>query len=114
MKERFLHNKKRIIYVIPYNSIIDQTVKEFELIFGSDAEILRHQSTFSYDEQSNYDEEYKLNAKYASENWDAHIIVTTMVQFFESVYSNKRSKLRKLHNTADSIIVFDEAHLMPA
>ncbi len=113
LERALLHNKKRIIYVIPYNSIIDQTVKEFESIFGSDAEILRHQSTFSYDEQSDYDEEYKHNARYASENWDAHIIVTTMVQFFESVYSNKRSKLRKLHNTADSIIVFDEAHLMP-
>jgi len=113
LERALLRNKKRIIYVIPYNSIIDQTASEFESIFESDAEILRHQSTFSYSEQNDYDEDYKLNAKYASENWDAQVIVTTMVQFFESIYSNKRSKLRKLHNMADSILVFDEAHLMP-
>ncbi len=105
-------NKKRIIYIIPYNSIIDQTVELFEALFGKDAEILRHQSSFSYDD-SDYDEDYKKVVRLATENWDAQIIVTTAIQFFESVYSNKRGKLRKLHNMADSILVFDEAHLMP-
>lgn len=105
--------KKRIIYIIPYNSIIDQTMTVFEEIFGSDAEILRHQSTFSY-EENDYTEDYRKAAKSAAENWDvASIIVTTAVQFFESVYANKRGKLRKLHNMADSILIFDEAHLMP-
>lgn len=105
--------KKRIIYVIPYNSIIDQTMSVFERIFGEDAEILRHQSTFSY-EENDYTEDYQKAAKYASENWDVtSIIVTTAVQFFESVYANKRNKLRKMHNMADSILIFDEAHLMP-
>lgn len=105
--------KKRIIYIIPYNSIIEQTADVFEKIFGEDAEILRHQSTFFYDEESGYSEDYQEVIKYATENWDASIIITTAVQFFETIYSNKRSKLRKMHNMADSILVFDEAHLMP-
>ena len=105
--------KKRIIYIIPYNSIIDQTMVVFEELFGSDAEILRHQSTFSY-EENDFTEDYRKAAKSASENWNvASIIVTTAVQFFESVYANKRGKLRKMHNMADSILIFDEAHLMP-
>lgn len=105
--------KKRIIYVIPYNSIIDQTVDVFEGLFGGELEILRHQSTFSYEDAEDQDEDYRKAATLAAENWDAPFIVTTAVQFFESVYANKRGKLRKLHNMADSIFVFDEAHLMP-
>lgn len=104
--------KKRIIYIIPYNSIIDQTSEVFGNLFGEDLEILRHQSTFTY-EREDLDESYALAARYAAENWDAPFIITTAVQFFESVYSNKRKKLRKLHNMADSILIFDEAHLMP-
>lgn len=107
-------NKKRIIYVIPYNSIIDQTADIFEELFDGCAEILRHQSTFSYeDSDKDSEEDYRLAIRNAAENWDAPLILTTAVQFFETVYSNRRSKLRKLHNMADSILVFDEAHLMP-
>lgn len=112
--ERVLRtNRKRIIYIIPYNSIIEQTADIFENIMGRDVEILRHQSTFFYDEEKDYSEDYRETARYAIENWDAQLIITTAVQFFESIYANKRNKLRKLHNMADSILVFDEAHLMP-
>lgn len=112
--ERAIHsNKKRIIYIIPFNSIIDQTAETFERILENDAEILRHQSTFSYDDREDYSEDYRLTAKLAAENWDAQLIITTAVQFFESIYANKRGKLRKLHNMADSVLIFDEAHLMP-
>ena len=105
-------HKKRIIYVIPYNSIIDQTAEVFENLFGKHAQILRHQSTFSYEE--NYSEDYAEKANKAMENWDSEtIIVTTSVQFFESIYKNKRVNLRKMHNMQDSIIVFDEVHLLP-
>lgn len=106
-------NKKRIIYVIPYNSIIDQTSEVFENLFQDDIEILRHQSTFSYEEDENKTEDYRLAAKFASENWDAPFIITTAVQFFESIYANKRGKLRKLHNMSEAVLIFDEAHLMP-
>ncbi|MBR0384584.1 MAG: CRISPR-associated helicase Cas3' [Eubacteriaceae bacterium] len=112
------YKKKRIIYVIPYNSIIDQTADVFESVFGSDIQLLRHQSSFDYDsvkENNNteIDEDYRNTAKLALENWDADIIITTAVQFFESMYGNTRRQLRKIHNIKDSILIFDEAHLMP-
>lgn len=105
--------KKRIIYIIPYNSIIEQTAEVFEELFSEDMEILRHQSTFSYEDDANGSEDYREAARTAAENWDAPFIITTAVQFFESVYANKRGKLRKMHNMSDSILIFDEAHLMP-
>lgn len=107
-------NKKRIIYVIPYNNIIDQTAVEFDDMFGDEGQILRHQSSYSYENAEDLNEDYRNALKNGTENWDADsIILTTAVQFFESVYSNKRGKLRKIHNIADSILIFDEAHLMP-
>ena len=116
--ERALRSgKKRIIYIIPFNSIIDQTVGEFEGIFQEDAEILRHQSSFSYEDDDGDEpssEDYRDAMKNATENWGGvKLIVTTAVQFFESIYSDRKKKLRKLHNMAVSILVFDEAHLMP-
>lgn len=111
--EKAIHlQKRRIIYIIPFNSIIDQTALEFELIFGQHAEILRHQSTFTY-EKTEDAEDYKAYAMYAAENWNADFIITTAVQFFESLASNKHQKLRKMHNMADSILILDEAHMLP-
>lgn len=104
---------KRIIYIIPRNSIINQVASDLEEMFGDSAEILRHQSTFLYEDQENMDEDLKSASIAACENWDAQIIITTGVQFFESVCSNKRSKLRKMHNIANSVLIFDEAHMMP-
>ena len=104
--------KRRIIYIIPFNSIIDQTALEFESLFGKDAELLRHQSTFTYGDTEDKDS-YKAYAIHAAENWNADFIITTAVQFFESLASNKRQKLRKMHNMADSILIFDEAHMLP-
>ena len=112
--------KKHIIYVIPYNSIISQTADEFQHIFNKDARsrdeeirILRHLSTYSIEDEENADDIYKLQVSQATENWDADFIITTEVQFFETMFSSKRSKLRKMHNMADSVLVFDEAHLLP-
>lgn len=113
LERALMKNKKRIIYVIPYNSIIDQTAEEFENIFGESAKLLRHQSNFSVEDKEDIEEDYIRLVQVATENWDAQVILTTSVQFFESVYSNKKRKLRKLHNMSDSIIVFDEVHLMP-
>lgn len=109
--------KKRIIYVIPYNAIADQTADEMKRIFGEHAEILRHQSSFFYEDEEGeetYSEDYRDAARVAVENWGVStIIITTVVQFFESIYSHKKRKLRKMHNMADSVIVFDEVHLLP-
>lgn len=62
--------KKRIIYIIPYNSIIEQTARLFDNMFGGHARILRHQSTFSYEDEPDLDEDYRITAKHASENWE--------------------------------------------
>lgn len=114
LQRAIMRNKRRIIYVIPYNNIIDQTAAEFGDTFGEDAQILRHQSSYSYEDLDDLNEDYHNALKNGSENWDADsIILTTAVQFFESMHSNKRGKLRKMHNIADSILIFDEAHLMP-
>ena len=105
-------NKKRIIYVIPYTSIIEQTAEIFESIFGKYTDILQHHSNFCLDsDNENLTCAEKL--KLSSENWNAPVIITTCVQFFESLYHNKSSKLRKIHNMADSVIIFDEIHMLP-
>lgn len=106
------YQKKRIIYVIPYNSITDQTANEFKNIFGNDVSILRHQSTYNLKDEESEDEELPTKLD-AIENWDAPFIITTSAQFFESVYADKRKKARKIHNMADSILIFDEVHKLP-
>ena len=104
--------KKRIIYVIPYTSIIEQTADVFTDIFGEALPVVQHHSNYCPDENVSSDiTEDKL--KKVCENWDAPLIVTTNVQFFQSFYHRKSSRLRKLHNIADSVIVFDEVHMMP-
>ena len=105
------HGMKRIIYVIPYTSIIEQNAGVFRKILG-DGNVLEHhfESEFLYSEDLTDDQK---SISLASENWDAPVIVTTAVQFFESMYSNKPSKCRKLHNIANSVIIFDEAQMLP-
>lgn len=109
------HAKKnkmeRVIYVIPYTSIIEQTVAVFQEILGEE-NVLAHYSNSlldSADEKKGYYEKHKLSV----ENWDAPVIVTTSVQFFESLYSNKVSKCRKLHNISNSVVIFDEVQMIP-
>lgn len=102
------YGKRRIIYVIPYTSIIEQTADIFRRIFGEGV-VLEHHSNVQYDDQ--YEEMNK--ARMAAENWAAPIIVTTNVQFFESFFSNRSSRCRKLHNIANSVIIFDEAQMLP-
>ena len=104
---------KRIFYVIPYTSIIEQNAEVFRKIFGSQ-NVLEHHSNF--DPQTINQENFDLgNKKFelSAENWDIPIVVTTNVQFFESLFSNKRSRCRKLHNLAKSVIILDEAQMVP-
>lgn len=104
------HKKKRIIYVIPYTSIIEQTAEIFENLFGNCVDIVQHHSNYCFDTDNDSTEE-KLRR--STENWDAPIIITTSVQFFQSLYHYRGSGLRKLHNLADSVIIFDEVHMLP-
>ena len=99
------HNLSRVIYVIPYTSIIEQNADQFRKALGDD-QVIEHHS--SIDEGSST---YK--SRLAAENWDAPIIVTTSVQFFESLFANKSSRCRKLHNIVNSVVVLDEAQLLP-
>ena len=105
MKHAERYGHKRIIYVIPYTSIIEQNSQVFRDFIGEDA-ILEHHSNFEPNE-----EDYQ--SRLASENWDAPIIVTTTVQFYESFFSNKSSRSRKLHNIANSVIILDEVQNIP-
>lgn len=109
-----LKNKqRRIIYVIPYTSIIEQTQAVFERIFGAE-NVVAHYANVEYDTDEYGVMSRKDRLRYlASENWDAPIILTTAVQFFESLFGNSSSKCRKLHNIVNSVIVFDEAQMLP-
>ncbi len=108
---------KRVIYVIPYTSIIEQNARVFEEMLGEE-NVVEHHMNVEYDvgeEQSiSLEKRQELERKrLATENWDAPIIVTTNVQFFESLFSNKPSRCRKLHNIANSVLIFDEAQMLP-
>lgn len=105
------HGMKRVIYVIPYTSIIEQNAEVFRKILGETA-VLEHHSSADYEIGDELSKETLQKAR-ATENWDAPIVVTTAVQFFESLYSSKSSKCRKLHNIANSVVVFDEAQMLP-
>lgn len=102
---------KHIIYVIPYTSIIDQNAAIFAQILGEE-NVLEHHSGVEYDLDENASPAQYRKAL-AAENWDAPIIVTTAVQFFESLYANRPARCRKLHNMADSVVIFDEAQTLP-
>lgn len=104
------HGMKRVIYVVPYTSIIEQNADVFRGILG-DENVLEHHSgvQFENDEENGNPDPKAL----AAENWDSPLVITTAVQFFESMYANRSSQCRKLHNLANSVIIFDEAQMLP-
>lgn len=113
LKHAIEYKKDRVIYVIPYTSIIEQNAQVFRDALGEEA-VLEHHSNFEYPE-GEFDDWDPLKKTYrlGSENWNMPIIITTAVQFFESLYANKGSRCRKLHNMVNSVIILDEAQMIP-
>ena len=107
------HGMRRIVYVIPYTSIIEQTAQTFREILG-DENVLEFHSGVQFDQQEDDASSPEAAPLTRSvETWDVPVIVTTAVQFFESLYACQPSKCRKLHNLAQSVLIFDEAQMLP-
>src|SRR5260370_11505609 len=109
-------NMDRIIYAIPFTSIIDQTASIFRGGLGDDA-ILEHHSSIEQ-ETAKKEDKFRDSApdaklRLAMENWQAPVVVTTNVQLFESLFANRTSRCRKLHNLANAVIILDEAQTIP-
>ena len=110
------HGFTSVIYVIPFTSIVDQTASVFRDALRNDDDdpgsfLVEHHSAFDEDLIGNREAKDKL--RLSMENWDAPIIVTTAVQFFESLFANRPSRCRKLHNIANSVVILDEAQTLP-
>jgi CRISPR-associated endonuclease/helicase Cas3 len=112
LEHALAHGKQRVVYVIPYTSIIEQTADVFRAAFrnpdAADDEVplIEHHSNLDPDRETRA-------SRLAAENWDAPLVVTTSVQFFESLFAARTSRCRKLHNIVNSVVVLDEAQLLP-
>lgn len=106
MRHAVKYGLKRIIYVIPFTSIIEQNASVFRSMLGED-QVLEHHCNYESESEDS-------RSRLATENWDAPIIVTTNVQFFESLFANRSSRCRKLHNISKSVIILDEVQTLPS
>ncbi len=116
LEHALTHGLQRIIYVIPYTSIVEQTARVFrDALRQDDADpadfVLEHHSAFDAERMGSREGRDKLGL--AMENWDVPVVVTTAVQFFESLFANRTSRCRKLHNIANSVVILDEAQTLP-
>lgn len=116
LKHAARHELRRVIYVAPYLSILDQNAEVIRDALGFDrdaCEVLEHHSLAEPPGDANQDDTAREAAARRAENWDAPIVITTSVQFFESLFSNMPSRCRKLHNIARSVVVLDECQTLP-
>ena len=119
LEHAVLHGLRRVVYVIPFTSIIEQTAAVFRDALKTERDVLEHHASFDWaraETAADADDEGPdgvRKLRRAAENWDAPVIVTTAVQFFESLFANRRSRCRKLHNLAGAVIVLDEAQTLP-
>ena len=111
LRHAVIHGLDRVIVAVPFISITQQTASVYREFLGGDA-VLEHHSSAEIDDPDEYDVK-AIWPKLASENWDAPIVVTTTVQLFDSLFSNRTSSTRKLHNLARSVIILDEAQALP-
>jgi len=114
--------RSRIIYAIPYTSIVDQTAREFGRVLGPDAVVEHHSAVEARDETKNgkdseedkqVEDAREQRKRLASDNWAVPLVVTTTVQLFESLFGRQTGKCRKVHNLADSIVILDEVQTLP-
>ena len=107
------HGMQRVIVVIPYLSIIEQNAAEYRKVLDPEDEgiVIEHHSAVGAKDDN--EERFRSPEELAAENWDAPVIVTTSVQFIESLFANRTSKCRKLHNIANSVVVLDEVQTLP-
>ncbi|WP_427110714.1 CRISPR-associated helicase Cas3' [Lysinibacillus xylanilyticus] len=113
-----IYQKERIIYIVPYTTIIEQNAQEVRGVLNAEDYVLEHHNNVIEDTEHNENLSYKeyqvaRRLNMAKDNWDAPIIFTTMVQFLETFYSGKPRNMRRLHNLANSILIFDEVQSVP-
>ncbi|WP_110111775.1 CRISPR-associated helicase Cas3' [Bacillus sp. CGMCC 1.16541] len=118
LKHATLYNKKHIIYVVPYTTIIEQNANEIRSVLKDEANILEHHSNVIEDiEEDDEKLDGMMNVsqklKHAKDNWDAPIILTTMVQFLNVFYAKGNRNTRRLHNLTEAVIIFDEVQKVP-
>ncbi|PER38991.1 CRISPR-associated helicase/endonuclease Cas3 [Bacillus thuringiensis] len=118
LKHAKIHNKKRIIYVVPYTTIIEQNAEEVRRILEDEENILEHHSNIVEEVNDNDENEdgmisVQQKLKLAKDNWESPIIFTTMVQFLNVFYATGNRNTRRLHNLSEAIIIFDEVQKVP-
>jgi len=121
LKHAIQHNKKQIIFIVPYTTIIEQNAEEVRRILSDESNILEHHSNVIDHLEDEVEEEWedglvvttKQKLKLARENWDIPIVFTTMVQFLDVFYAKGSRDIRKLHSLSQSVIIFDEVQKVP-
>ncbi len=111
LRHALANGQQRIIYVVPFTSIIEQNAQVIRDILAPlqtahFTPLIEHHSSLSPERDS-------AQSRLATENWDAPIIITTALQFYESLFAAKTSRCRKLHNIANSVVILDEAQSLP-
>ncbi len=114
LKHAQQHKMKRIIVVIPFLSIIEQNAAEYRKVLDPKSEgiVIEHHSAVGVNNDA--EERGPTPEELAAENWDGPVVVTTSVQFIESLFSNRPSRCRKLHNVANSVVLLDEVQTLPS